>query len=41
MIILYISVALLGAAIIRHVAAKNRRERLQPVRVRSSERRNR
>ncbi|SEB15211.1 hypothetical protein SAMN05192564_10716 [Paraburkholderia sartisoli] len=41
MIILYISVALLGAAIIRHAAAKNRRERLQPVRVRSSERRNR
>lgn len=41
MTILYVSVALLGAAIIRHMAAKNRRERLQPVRVRSGEQRNR
>ncbi|WP_267478911.1 hypothetical protein [Paraburkholderia saeva] len=41
MAILYISVALLGAAIIRHAAAKSRRERLQPVRVRSSEHRTR
>ena len=39
MIVFYVSVALLGAAIIRHAAAKTRRARLQPVRARTSERR--
>jgi hypothetical protein len=37
MIAFYVSLALFGTAIIGHVAAKSRRERLQPVRVRSTE----
>jgi hypothetical protein len=37
MIAFYISLALFGTAIIGHVAAKSRRERLQPVRVRSTD----
>jgi hypothetical protein len=37
MIAFYVSLVLFGTAIIGHVSAKSRRERLQPVRVRSPE----
>ncbi|TDN61673.1 hypothetical protein B0G77_5161 [Paraburkholderia sp. BL10I2N1] len=37
MIAFYVSLALFGTAIIGHVAAKNRSERRQPVRVRRTE----